>query len=64
MKCRFLNRFFVFFTGFVSDLRAATAIEYALIAAGIALAISLVVYTLGDEILAVFQDAEAGFAGP
>jgi len=49
---------------FVKSLSGATAIEYALIAAGVALAISAVVYTLGDEILAVFQDVEAGFAGP
>ncbi|HOO81438.1 MAG TPA: Flp family type IVb pilin [Alphaproteobacteria bacterium] len=36
----------------------ATAIEYGLIAAGIAIAIVAVVFTLGDEISATFQDVE------
>lgn len=45
-----------------SDEDGATAIEYALIAAGIALALSVVVYTLGDEILAVFKELENVFA--
>ena len=36
----------------------ATAIEYGLIAAGIAIAIVAVVFTLGDEISATFQEVE------
>lgn len=52
------------FCCFVRDIRAVTAIEYALIAGGIALAISLVVFTLGDETSAVFQEVESGFDGP
>ena len=49
---------------FFKARQGATAIEYALVAAGIALAISVVVFTLGDEVAIVFQDVEAGFAGP
>ena len=44
-----------------SDEAGATAIEYALIAAGVALAISVVVFTLGDEVLALFQEVAAAF---
>lgn len=44
------------------DCGGATAIEYALVAAGIALAISVVVFTMGDEVLVLFQDVEAGFS--
>ena len=36
----------------------ATAIEYGLIAAGIAFAIALVVGTLGDELTGAFQDVQ------
>lgn len=43
-------------TSWLKDLRGATAIEYALIAAGLALAISGVIFTLGDTLLASFQD--------
>ncbi len=64
MKKNLLNRVGIFVLTFCRKREAATAIEYALIAAGIALAISAVVYTLGDEILLIFQDVEAGFAGP
>ncbi len=33
---------------------AATAMEYALIAGGVAVAISVIVYTLGDNVEAIF----------
>jgi pilus assembly protein Flp/PilA len=46
------------FVLFRRDERAATAIEYALIAAGIALAIVAVVFTLGDSVLGLFQSVE------
>ncbi|MEZ5814157.1 MAG: Flp family type IVb pilin [Alphaproteobacteria bacterium] len=46
------------FAFFRKDERAATAIEYALIAAGIALAIVVVVFTLGDSVLGLFQSVE------
>lgn len=34
----------------------ATAIEYGLIAAGIAVAISAIVFTMGDQLLALFTN--------
>ncbi len=36
----------------------ATAIEYGLIAAGVALAISLIVFTLGDDVKAKFTEVD------
>ncbi|MCC7304794.1 MAG: Flp family type IVb pilin [Alphaproteobacteria bacterium] len=33
----------------------ATVVEYALLAAGVALSIVLIVFTLGDQILAIFE---------
>ena len=39
---------------FIRSEEGATAIEYGLIAAGIAVAISVVVFTLGDQIEAMF----------
>lgn len=41
----------------------ATAIEYGLIAAGIAIAIVAVVFTLGDEVEATFTDVETAISG-
>ena len=56
--------FSAFIQAFWLERKAATAIEYALIASGIALAIIAVVFTLGDELVALFQEVEDGFAGP
>ncbi len=36
---------------FLQDERGATAIEYAMVAAGIAVAISVAVYALGERVL-------------
>ncbi len=41
---------------FQSDERGATAIEYGLIAAGIAVAISVVVFAFGDDLATLFGD--------
>ena len=41
---------------FIRSRDGATAIEYGLIAAGIAVAISAVVYTFGDDLRALFED--------
>ncbi len=41
---------------FVMDKKGATAIEYGLIAAGIAVGISAVVFTFGDDLEALFTD--------
>ena len=38
------------------DDRGATAIEYGLIAAGIAVGISVVVFTFGDDLSSLFTD--------
>jgi pilus assembly protein Flp/PilA len=40
----------------VSDERGATAIEYALIAAGVAVAISATVFSLGSEVKTTLYD--------
>lgn len=41
---------------FIRSEHGATAIEYGLIAAGIAVAISAVVFTFGDELAGMFGD--------
>jgi pilus assembly protein Flp/PilA len=41
----------------------ATAIEYGLIAAGIGLAISVVVFLLGDDLVAMFESIQAALTG-
>ena len=47
---------------FVADDSGATAIEYGLIAAGIAVAIIVVVGLLGDELAAMFGDVQTELA--
>ncbi len=47
---------------FAADAKGATAIEYGLIAAGIAVAIITVVGLLGDELAAMFGQVEAEIA--
>jgi pilus assembly protein Flp/PilA len=46
---------------FLSDDRGATAIEYAIIAALIFLAIVAAIVPIGGELSGVFNDAAAGF---
>lgn len=41
----------------------ATAIEYGLIAAGISLAIAAVVFTFGEDLLALFDNMEGTLEG-
>ena len=50
---------------FISDKSGATAIEYGLIAAGIAVAIIAAVFALGDELKGFFEDIQTqlGTAG-
>ncbi len=43
---------------YLSNKDGATAIEYGLIAAGVALAIVAVVFTLGDDLNATFDELE------
>ena len=51
---------------FIRSEEGATAIEYGLIAAGIAVAISAVVFTFGTELAGMFSDmsTEIGNAAP
>ena len=51
---------------FIRSEEGATAIEYGLIAAGIAVAISAVVFTFGGELAAMFQETsdKISEAGP
>lgn len=46
------------FARYLSREEGATAIEYGLIAAGIAVAISAAVFALGDSITALFGEVE------
>jgi pilus assembly protein Flp/PilA len=48
---------------FLRSEQGATAIEYGLIAAGIAVAISAVVFTFGDNLAAMFEDMAGKIAG-
>lgn len=53
-------------SAFAKNEDGATAIEYGLIAAGISVAISVVVFTIGDDLVATFdtvEDALEGAAG-
>jgi pilus assembly protein Flp/PilA len=48
---------------FIQDDDGATAIEYGLIAVGIALAIVAVTVLVGDDLLAAFNDVSTGLGG-
>lgn len=50
-----LSKHLKFLTRFVRCLKGATAIEYGLIAAAIAVAISAVVFTIGSQLLIQLQ---------
>ena len=47
---------------FVRSEEGATAIEYGLIAAGIAVAISAIVFTFGTELATMFSDMSTSIA--
>lgn len=49
--------------GFLRDERGATAIEYALIAAGIAVTIVTAVNSLGDSVKAMYETISTAIAG-
>lgn len=54
----------IFFKNLASYIRSnqgATAIEYALIATGISIAIAAVVFLLGDELLGLYNTIVAAF---
>jgi pilus assembly protein Flp/PilA len=48
---------------FMKNEDGATAIEYGLIAAGIAVAISVVVFTFGDQLVLLFEGMTTVLAG-
>lgn len=48
------------FKSFARDESGATAIEYGLIAAGIAVAIIVVVTNVGDALVTMFEEVEQG----
>ena len=50
--------FLSFFSQYTHNTKAATAIEYCLMAAGVAVAIIVIVYALGDNVEAVFTDVD------
>lgn len=49
---------------FQADDKGATAIEYGLIAAGIAVAISAAVFAFGDELTALFEGLGGSLNAP
>ena len=51
------------FNQFLRDESGATAIEYGLIAAGIAVAIITIVGTLGDNVASTFEEVADGVKG-
>lgn len=48
---------------FIRSEKAATAIEYGLIAAGISVAIAAVVFAFGDQLVALFEDLGVKLGG-
>lgn len=53
-----MKKLFAWREAYLRNEDGATAIEYGLIAAGIALAISVVVFTMGDELRLMFDEME------
>lgn len=49
---------------FMTDENGATAIEYGLIAAGIAVAISAAVFAFGDDLVALFEGLGGSLEAP
>ncbi len=52
-----------FVQAYTTDEEGATAIEYGLLAAGIAMAIAVAVFSFGDRLELLFEEAEAGLDG-
>ena len=47
---------FIKLLNLIHDIKGTTAIEYAIIATGISLAIAVFVYAFGDELQALYED--------
>lgn len=50
-------------SGFLKDVSGVTAIEYAVIAGGIGIAIAMVVVNVGSALQVIFFSVESGIAG-
>jgi pilus assembly protein Flp/PilA len=57
-----LNKMIELKKAYLKNEDGATAIEYGLIAAGISVAIAGVVWLLGDDLLALFQQIQDGLS--
>lgn len=49
---------------FINDESGATAIEYGLIATGIAVAIAAAVFAFGEDLIAMFEGLSASLVAP
>jgi len=58
-----MTKLLSYYQAFAKDENGATAIEYGLIAAGIALAISTAVFLFGDDLTALFEDLGTALSG-
>jgi pilus assembly protein Flp/PilA len=47
--------------GFLRNARGTTAIEYAVIASGVAMAIVAIVYAMGSSLNTRYEDVQTGF---
>ena len=54
-----LTKFYTYAQAYLTKEDGATAIEYGLIAAGIAVAIAAAVFLVGDDIEALFSDVSS-----
>jgi len=55
----FRGLFLTYFSSYIQESKAATAIEYCLIAAAIAIGIIVIVFTLGGGVEDMFTDVDA-----
>lgn len=58
-----MNKLLAKITTWAMDDDGATAIEYGLIAAGVSIAIAVIVFTLGDEVSGTFGDVTTALQG-
>jgi len=58
-----MSKHLKFLSRFSRCLKGATAVEYGLITAAIAVAISAVVFTIGTDLAAVFQSLSTSIGG-
>ena len=61
--CHMLTKLLALKNAYLKDENGATAIEYALIAAGISLAVVASVFAFGDELEVLFQGLTGNLSG-